>query len=198
MLEGFFWGIIFLNIKWLTGGRYGLVSRMVEGHKRASHEHRVDLAGEYRWGDVGQGVLFLVFIVGMVLDVFVVKVSESWQNVFPWYFRVVVFLVVFFVGVNFMQRAHTIVFDQEREGLMVIKTGVFGMIRHPMYFGAMLMFLGFVVLSFSVFALVIFVGIVFFYYYLCRYEERLLLEKLGEDYRRYMVSVPMWFPRGRR
>ena len=81
---------------------------------------------------------------------------------------------------------------------MVIKTDVFARIRHPMYFGSILTYLSFVILSLSVLALVIFIIIVIFYYYLCRYEEQVLLAKLGDEYMKYMKKVPMLIPRVRK
>ncbi len=56
---------------------------MNKGHKRKSHENRKDLAGEYRWGDTGQIILLIVFVIGMISDLFLLKISDSWQNVFP-------------------------------------------------------------------------------------------------------------------
>ena len=168
---------------------------MNKGHKRHSHEHRKDLAGEYRWGDTGQLVFLIVFIIGMTSDLFLLKVSDSWQDAFPWYFRIVVFLPLLFVAGYFAQRAHKKVFEEERKELMVIKTDVFARVRHPLYFGSILIYLGFVTLSASVIALVIFFIIVMFYYYLCRYEEQLLLAKLGDEYKNYMKNVPMLIPR---
>lgn len=168
---------------------------MCEGHKRQEHEHRTDLAGEYRWGDTGQLLLLIIFIFGMTIDVFFIKISNSWQNTVPWYFRIVVFIPLLVIAGYFAQRAHKLVFEEERKELIVIKTGVFARIRHPMYFGSVLTFLNFVILSLSVIALVIFVAIVIFYYYLCRYEEQLLLERLGNEYRKYMKNVPMLIPK---
>jgi len=167
---------------------------MSEGYKRHSHEHREHLAGEFRWGDIGQLVFVFVFIVGTILDLFLLKLSDSWQDVFSWYFRVVVFVILLLVAGYFAQRAHKKVFHEERKELMVIDTDVFAIIRHPMYFGSILTYLGFVVLSASVIALVIFFIVVIFYYYLCRYEEKLLIEKLGDKYRNYMEKVPMLIP----
>lgn len=40
----------------------------------------------------------------------------------------------------------------------------------------------------------IIVGILFLYH-LCRYEEKLLLLRFGDEYSRYMREVPMWVPR---
>jgi len=161
---------------------------MNEGYKGRSHEHRQDLAGEYRWGDLGQNILLIVFIVGMVVDVFLVKLS-SWQDVVPWYFRVVIFVPLFLFGGYVTQQAHKKVFQEKREGLMVITTGVYAWLRHPMYFGSLIIYLSFIILSLSVIALVIFGVAVVFYYYLCWYEEQLLIAKLGDEYRKYMKKV---------
>jgi protein-S-isoprenylcysteine O-methyltransferase Ste14 len=167
---------------------------MNKGHKKRSHEHRKDLAGEYRWGDTGQIILLIIFIIGITSDLFLLKVSDSWQNVFPWYLRLIVFIPLFFLSGYFAQRAHKKVFQEERKELVLIKTDVFAIIRHPMYLGSILIYLGFVVLSLSVIALVVFVCVVIFYYYLCRYEEQLLIEKLGSEYLEYMKKVPMLVP----
>jgi protein-S-isoprenylcysteine O-methyltransferase Ste14 len=168
---------------------------MTKGHKRQSHEHRNDLAGEHKWSDSGQGVFLIIFIIGMTSDLLLLKMSDSWQNAFPWYFRIVFFIPLLFFAIYFLNRAHTIVFKKERKELMLINTDVFARIRHPMYFGALLMYLAFVVLSFSVIALVIFILVVIFYYYICRYEEKILIEKLGNEYKKYMKKVPMLIPR---
>ena len=167
---------------------------MNKGHKRPSHEHRTDLAGEYRWGDTGQIILLIIFIIGITSDLFLLKVSDSWQNVFPWYFRIIVFIPLFLLSGYFAQRAHKKVFQEERKDLVLIKTDVFTIIRHPMYFGSILIYLGFVILSLSIIALVVFIVVVIFYYYLCRYEEQLLIEKLGSEYLEYMKKVPMLIP----
>jgi protein-S-isoprenylcysteine O-methyltransferase Ste14 len=168
---------------------------MTEGHKRHSHEHRKHLVGEYRWGDTGQIVLLIVFIIGILSDIFLLKISNSWQDNFPWYFRFVVFLPLFFIAGYFAQKAHKKVFQEERKKLTVIKTDVFARIRHPLYFGSILTYLSFIILSLSIIALVIFVIVVIFYYYLCRYEEKVLIEKLGDGYMNYMKSVPMLIPK---
>ena len=171
---------------------------MSKGHKRRSHEHRKDLAGEYKWSDTGQIVLLIIFIIGIISDLFLLKISDSWQDIFPWYFRIIIFLPLLVNAGYFAQRAHKKVFEEERKELLFITTDVFGIIRHPMYFGSILTYLSFFILSLSVIALVLFVIVVIFYYYLCRYEEHLLIEKLGNDYKNYMKNVPMLLPKLRK
>ena len=167
---------------------------MSKGHKRRSHEHRKDLAGEYRWGDIGQIIFLIIFIVGIVADLFLLKYSDSWQDLFHWYFRILIFIPLLFIAGYFAQRAHKKIFEEERKELMVIKTDVYGIIRHPMYFGSILTYFCFIILSLSIIALVIFVIVVIFYYYLCRYEEKLIIERLGNEYLDYIKKVPMLIP----
>ena len=171
---------------------------MTNGHKRHNYEKRVDIAGEYRWGDVGQLLLLVIFIIGMVSDLFILNISRSWQNVIPWYYRVIIFVPLFLISGYLVQNGLKKVFKEERKELKVIRSGVFGVARHPIYLGSILIFLSFTVLSLSIIALIIWFVIIVFYYYLCRYEEKLLIGKLGKKYRDYMKEVPMLIPRIRR
>ena len=171
---------------------------MTNGHKRHNYEKRVDIAGEYRWGDVGQIILFIIFIIGMVSDLFFIKVSSSWQDVIPWYVSVIIFITLIFISGYLAQSGLKKVFKEERKELEVISSGVFGVVRHPIYLGSILIFLSFTVLSLSIIALIIWFVIIIFYYCLCRYEEKLLIGKLGKKYRDYMKEIPMLIPRIRR
>jgi len=168
---------------------------MTEGHTRNHYAHRNDLAGEHRWGDTGQLILILIFIVGTILDLFVLNLSSGWQDVMPLYLRVLIFIPLFLTALYFGRRSHRIIFGRQRDGLMVIKEDVYSRIRHPMYFASLLTYLGFVVLSLSVVSFVIFLVAIGFYVFICRYEEKVLIEKLGEDYLKYKKQVPMLFPK---
>lgn len=168
---------------------------MAEGHTRNHYAHRNDLAGEHRWGDTGQLLLILIFIVGTILDLFMLRLSSGWQDIVPWYLRVLVFIPLLLAALYFGKRSHGIIFGQQRDELMVIKEDVYAHIRHPMYFASLLTYLGFVVLGLSVVSLFIFLIVICFYVFICRYEEKILIEKLGDDYRRYKQQVPMLFPK---
>ena len=168
---------------------------MAQGHKRPSQIHRQDLAGEYRWGDLGQILLLLIFLSGLVVDFFVLHYSESWQSLIAWYGRIMLFIPLFLVAIYFGQRSHTKVFGEQRKELMVIDTDVYASIRHPMYFGALMAYLSVIVLSLSLVALGIFIVAVMFYYFISRYEEKLLVDKLGSRYSDYIKRVPMLIPK---
>jgi len=91
-----------------------------------------------------------------------------------------------------------IVFGEVREKPSVIRKGVFGLVRHPIYLSEVFLYLGLFMLNMSLTAGVVWIGASVFLYYLSRYEERLLLDRFGKDYESYMRDVGMWIPRIRR
>jgi len=88
-----------------------------------------------------------------------------------------------------------IVFGEKRERPGVIKKGVFGVIRHPIYLSEILLYLGLLMMSSSLAATFVWGIAILFLHYISRHEESLLLARFGEEYKRYMREVPMWIPR---
>ncbi len=159
------------------------------------HTERKDLAGEHRLGDVGQIVLFVVFLATWITDSFIWHYSTFPADFVAIYVRVPIALVIVAIAIYFIKAGHRIILDEVRETPVVVRKGIFGVVRHPMYLGAMLFYLGLVVGTLSIAAAVLWVIIVSFHYYIARYEEGLLIAKFGDYYREYMTEVPMWFPR---
>lgn len=93
------------------------------------------------------------------------------------------------------KKAHDIVFGEVREEPAIIRKGVFGIMRHPLYASAILFYLALIVSTRSLLCLVVFFGIVIFYNTIAKYEERQLLNRFGADYQSYIEEVPRWFPR---
>jgi protein-S-isoprenylcysteine O-methyltransferase Ste14 len=140
-------------------------------HKRKNYEKRVDLAGENAWGDLGQLILFIVFIVGIILDLVFLRVGQSFVEPVPLFLRIIVALPILIISGYLAQSGLKIVFREERSKLMVIQTGVFSLVRHPIYLGSILLYLGFIILSMSMIAFGIWIIIIVFYVYISRYEE---------------------------
>jgi protein-S-isoprenylcysteine O-methyltransferase Ste14 len=154
------------------------------------HEH---LTGEHRFGDAGQVILAVIFLVLWAGDSFWWRWSTSIADLIPAYVRIPFGIAIAFVGGYFAKTSHDIVFRASGE-VQVYRSSVFGMVRHPMYLGAILFYVGLVVSTASLLALGILVVICAFYHFISRYEERLLVARFGDEYRRYQVSVPMWVP----
>ena len=161
---------------------------------RELRKKREDLAGEYRLGDAGQIILFLIFTALWVYDSFFVHYSIIITNHIPLYVKLPLSIIVLAVSGYFAKAGLNIIFGEKRENPEVVKKGVFGVVRHPIYLGSILLYLGLLLFSFSVIAAVVWVVIIIFYYYISRHEEKLLIEKYGEEYKKYMNEVPMLIP----
>jgi protein-S-isoprenylcysteine O-methyltransferase Ste14 len=87
-----------------------------------------------------------------------------------------------------------IVFGEKREEPGVIRKSVFSVVRHPIYLSEMLLYLGLLMISLSLAATFILFIAILFMHYISKHEERLLLERFGDDYKQYIRDVPMWIP----
>ncbi len=92
----------------------------------------------------------------------------------------------------------SIVFGERRDELQVIREGVFGVVRHPIYLSEIILYLGFLLISVSLAATIVWIFAICFLHYISRHEEKLLIDQFGEEYRQYMQKVPMWVPRIRK
>ncbi|MBD3208474.1 MAG: DUF1295 domain-containing protein [Candidatus Nealsonbacteria bacterium] len=153
------------------------------------HDHRRSLAGECKWGDPVQFILFFIFMIAVVLDKAVFNFSNNFSSLLPAWVKWLVGLISILAGVIFIQDGHR-VFEEIRGEPRVIKEGVFRVVRHPIYLGSIMTYFGFSILSMSILAFLVLLAIVAFYYYISVYEEKLLLEKFGDEYRNYMKQTP--------
>jgi protein-S-isoprenylcysteine O-methyltransferase Ste14 len=112
----------------------------------------------------------LVALVGLVL---VVWTLLSWRQLF--------------VG-------HAVLGNQE-----LVTDGAFGVVRHPVYLGALLIWSGLSLCFLSaVAAAITLVYVIPVYLLYMRSEEAMMLESFGAEYSRYRREVPMLLPRPRR
>jgi protein-S-isoprenylcysteine O-methyltransferase Ste14 len=164
------------------------------GNIMQDHRKRDDLAGEHRLGDLGQIGLLAIFLAVWIYDSFFTQVSIFWAEDISLAVRAPIagILIVFSGYLAFSGLG--IVFGEVRETPSVIRKGVFKMVRHPMYLGAVLTYIGLFLLTMSLLSLGVIVIILIFYNIIARHEELLLTEKYGTDYEKYMQSVPRWFP----
>lgn len=159
------------------------------------HEGHPHLTGEYRWGDTGQLILFFLFLGVWITDSFIFNYSTFLRDVVPDYIRIPVAGIVLICGWYLARGGMRMVFGTEREQPEVISDGVFRIVRHPIYTGALLFYLGSVCITLSIASAVFWLLIVVFYFLISRYEERILKETFGEEYSSYMKKTGMLFPR---
>ena len=159
------------------------------------HSHRDDLTGEHKMGDAGQIMLACLFFAVWILDTFLLKYTTFLNYYVPLGVRIPIGVIFLVLSLILVKKGLSIVFGEERENPGVIRKGVFNIVRHPVYLSEILLYLGFIVLSISIASIFVWIIAFLFLHFISRYEEKLLLDRFGEEYERYVQEVPMWFPR---
>ena len=161
-------------------------------------KHREHLTGEHRIGDGGQLLLFILFMATWITDTFFFGYSTMLNDHVPLAVRIPIGIVILIFAFFLARTGMSIVFGNNNHEPGVIRKSVFSILRHPIYMGEILLYLGLLVISISLAATGIWVITIIFLHFISRYEERLLLQRFGEEYRQYMKDVPMWIPRFRK
>ncbi len=153
------------------------------------HEH---LTGEMPGSHRNQMILMIVFFGVWIVDSFVFRVTTFLWSFDYWWLFVVTGAVIIVLAAYLMDTSHKDLFDAHVQGLAT--TGVFGHVRHPMYLGTHLFYLGLAVVTFSLVSIVMWVIIFAFYNMLANYEERQLEERFGSQFLEYKRNVRKWIP----
>ena len=78
----------------------------------------------------------------------------------------------------------------------LVDTGPFAYVRNPLYIGNILLWVGFAVAARLVWlAPIVFAVLAVEYHWIVKWEESLLVSRLGNSYREYEQKVPRWIPR---
>ena len=160
--------------------------------KHTQHPH---LTGEHRWGDTGQLILLVMFLGIWITDSFIFHYSTFLVEVVSNYIRVPIAAVVLIAGWYLARGGMKAVFGTARENPEVISTGVFRIVRHPIYTGAILFYLGTSLITMSIASAVLCLLIIGFYIVISKYEESILTEAFGNDYLEYKKRTGMLCPR---
>lgn len=167
----------------------------MQNQQNKPKETQDELTGEHKLGDAGQIVLACVFAAVWIADTFIFKYTTLLNRYLPFAVRIMPGVVALILSGYFARTGLSIVFGEVREKHQVIRKSVFSVVRHPIYLSEILLYLGLLILSISLAAMVVWLIAIGFLHYISRYEERLLLARFGKEYEQYMREVPMWIPR---
>ena len=149
--------------------------------------------GEHPLGDAAQLILFGLFLVSWILDSFVLRRSTFLTEYIPPVLRLIILGLALAVAGYLFKSGHVVVSGEKRP-TTVVTSGAFRYVRHPLYLGSMLIYLGMTVSTASLFCLALLVVIALFYNYIAGYEEKLLEVKMGEAYVDYKEKTGKWMP----
>jgi protein-S-isoprenylcysteine O-methyltransferase Ste14 len=159
------------------------------------HDDHPHLTGEYRWGDTGQLILLVIFLGIWITDSFVFRYSTFLREIVPDYIRMPLAGIVLVLAWLLARGGMRLVFGTKRDNPEVIRDGVFRIIRHPIYTGALLFYLGASLITLSLASAGFWVVILIFYILIARYEERILTQEFGDAYTDYKAKTGMLFPK---
>ncbi|MFC1528102.1 methyltransferase family protein [Candidatus Neomarinimicrobiota bacterium] len=164
------------------------------GDKQKRHSNRKDLIGEHGYGDLGQMLLLIIFLIVWISDSFFLEYSTLSLDAIPNILRLIYGLPILLISGIFAKYGLGIVFGEVREKPEVIEKGVFKIVRHPIYLGSILLYLGLILLTCSIASAILWIIIIIFYFYISKYEEKLMIKEFGKKYTNYMERVPMLIP----
>jgi protein-S-isoprenylcysteine O-methyltransferase Ste14 len=164
------------------------------GRSLKHHDKREDLAGEHPYGDIGQIIGLVLFLVLWIIDSLVLRFSTILAGYIPLYVRLILAGLTFGLAGYLAWSAHEILFREVRDPPQVVSTGVFSCVRHPLYLAALLLYVGFFFTTLSLISLLCLAGLSLFYNFIAAFEERELEKKFGQEYLDYEKNVPKWFP----
>lgn len=150
--------------------------------------------GEHPYGDAGQLILFGVFLITWILDSFVLRRSTFWAAGIPLAIRLIFLTATLVAAFWLFKSGHVAVIGEHRPA-RILSSGAFGCVRHPLYLGCILIYLGLTVSTASLFCLALLVPIILFYNYIADYEEKLMEAKFGQAYIAYRKKTGRWLPR---
>jgi len=140
----------------------------------------------------GSAILFLAM---WSLDSFIFRFSIRLAEFVPLFIRLILAGSSLAAAFLLLSLSHQKVCGKRTDPYTVVKTGAYGRVRHPMYLGILLIYLGFVLSTLSWISFALWVGIFIIYDYLASYEEKNLIRIFGKAYVDYQKRVPKWIPR---
>jgi protein-S-isoprenylcysteine O-methyltransferase Ste14 len=152
-----------------------------------------DRNGEHPFGDAGQVILFIVFMILWAVDSFFLRFSTQLAAVLPLAIRLAVLVLALGTAIGLVRSGHTVI-DHHRPSPCLVITGAFRYVRHPLYLGVMLTYFGLAVASGSLWALALLVLVFLFYDFIATYEESLLAVRFGPEYTEYRRRTGKWLP----
>lgn len=133
------------------------------------------------------------------LNIFSHDAGHLWHTIFglkgnPHFDVFHILSFVFIIGGFFLlSAAWSVLFKAQKDNTLAT-TGPYRWIRHPQYVAFILVMVGFLLQWPTLLTLIMFPILVYFYIYLAKKEERVVLKEFGGTYKDYMKRVPAFIP----
>ena len=166
-------------------------------YDRHTQVGRKDLGGEAPLNDEIQLILLIIFLVVWCIDSFWFRQTTFLSTFVPLFIRILLGILFLVWWAYLTWHGLAIIFGEERAMPSVVRNGPFGYVRHPIYLASILFYLGLTAFTFSLASFVFIIITIIYYNFTAIYEEKLLIAKYGDEYKKYMAEVGRWLPKFR-
>jgi len=153
------------------------------------------LGSEHPYCDRIQNAMIVLFLVVWGVDSLILNFSTVLAGLIPPFLRMLMSVSCLGVGGYLAAKSHNLALHSGNDQRKLIAAGVYALVRHPMYLGTLIFFLGFFAAIPSLLSLAVLIVFFILYDRMATYEENDLIRILGEEYVAYQRRVPKWFPR---
>lgn len=154
----------------------------------STHQH--EIGKEHPQSHLIQASCGLVFFVVWLLDLILIRLPNDLLIL-----QILLFLIFLILAIKFGMTSHNRLFGDINQPSGLISDDVFAVVRHPMYFSTLILYLGFIFLSLSVTSVIPWLITFILYDKIAIYEEKELERILGDEYSDYQKKVPRWIPK---
>ena len=158
------------------------------------HDHeRNDIGKEHPANHPGQIIGALLFFAVKIAELTFVQWGVLTLNMPA--VQIPVAAAILLLAVYMIRAGLKTVFSERRDPPEVIRKGVFNWVRHPVYAGAMLIMVAFIIAIPSLLSVAVLLLNFVFYNMMASYEEGLLVDMFGSEYLNYRKEVGRWLPK---
>ncbi len=137
-------------------------------------------------------------VIILAISRFLIIMFDPSFYILPFYLNLIIGIPVFLLGTIIISIAlikmKIYSLSGTTEGEPLNTDGIYGKVRHPIYLGEILWPIGLVIIMMKIYSILMVIGMIIYFIFYTRLEERKLLKIHGEFYMKYQQQVPMLFP----
>jgi protein-S-isoprenylcysteine O-methyltransferase Ste14 len=156
--------------------------------RHKGHEREIPHAHIYH------ALMPVAFFIIWLLDSNIFRISIILNDFVPFLIRLVLFILVIVSAITFIMVSHRTLFKSHEAPNSLITNGILGYVRNPMYFGILLIYVAFILLSISLISIGLFFIIFLVYNWMVNFEEKILENMFGKQYLEYRNKVSKFIP----
>ncbi len=159
------------------------------------HEHTHGIGKEHPRSHEIQLICVAFFLVVWGVDSILLNLTTQLSSEIPWQLRLLVFLILALIAYRLVNGSHRLVLEGvDNAQPKVVAEDVYALLRHPMYFAYIIGFIAFIQLTMSLISVIPFIIAFFLFNKIAAFEEKELIQILGQEYLDYRKKVRRWIP----